>query len=73
MTHIKYTVKRGKAAGTVLTPHRYADGSFVVSKTRFEKDHLHVAKEEDIPEYLALGFKLRMSKDGGVPSLVKPC
>ena len=70
MVKIQYTVKRGKAIGTVLTPHRYADGSFVVSKTRFKKDYLHVV-EADIPGYLALGFKLRMSKDGGAPSLIK--
>ena len=55
------TVKRGKSIGIVLTPHMYQNGSFVVSKTRFEKDYVFIKNENELLEWLHKGYKLRMS------------
>lgn len=70
MSRYFYLVARGRVAGTVLSPHRYADGQFVVSKTRFESDQLRVA-EDEIGLYVAQGYGLRMSNPS-VPSHRSP-
>ena len=36
---IEYTVKRGKAAGTILFPHKHMDGKFVASPDRFNESY----------------------------------
>lgn len=71
-TKYEYRVSRGKNAGAILTPHRHANGKFVVSKTRFEKDYVYLDKEAEIDSYLELGYKLRMSDPatGSSPSLI---
>lgn len=43
--------KRGSARGEPMRPHRYADGSYVASPTRFKKDHLRVATVEELTEH----------------------
>jgi hypothetical protein len=58
---LQETVKRGKAIGTTLTPHRHDDGCFVVSMTRFEKDYIRVPSEADLPAWVAKGYRVRMS------------
>lgn len=58
---IEYSVKRGKKAGAVLTPHRYANGKYVVSKTRFKPDYVYVDCYSEILTYLQKGYKVRMS------------
>ena len=68
-------VARGKNAGTILFPHLHADGSYVVSKTRFEKDYIRVDDPADLLSWLERGYSLRMSnRDDGVaaPSLIHP-
>jgi hypothetical protein len=74
MQKLTYTVTRGKAAGTVLTPHLHSDGSFVVSKTRFEKDYTRVNQESDLPAWVTQGYSVRMSNPsaGCPPSLIAP-
>lgn len=71
---MEYRVTRGKYAGSILTPHQYADGSYVVSKTRFEEDQIRVTSLDEVKHYLDRGYALRMSdpltKRG--PSLIKP-
>lgn len=62
MKKMQATVKRGAAIGTILTPHRHPDGMYVVSMTRFEKDYIRVAAEADLPDWLAKGYHVRMSK-----------
>jgi hypothetical protein len=47
MRRLQATVKRGKAVGAVLRLQRHADGNFVVSMTRFEKDYFRVPREAD--------------------------
>jgi len=71
---IEYRVNRGKQAGAVYTPHQYADGSYIVSKTRFEKDQIKVKSFPEIQQYLDRGYALRMSDPTTrrSPSLVKP-
>jgi hypothetical protein len=75
MDKLTYTVARGQAAGTVLTPHLHSDGNFVVSKTRFEKDYIRVKNESDLPNWLAQGYSIRMSNPevvGYPASLIAP-
>lgn len=69
--HAKVT--RGKFTGALLTPHRHADGCYVVSKTRFERDYIRVTSEAEIIEWLRRGYRLRMSNPAvGAPSLIAP-
>lgn len=68
-------VVRGQNAGTILYPHLHADGSYVVSKTRFEKDYVRVEDPAGLLSWLERGYRLRMSnRDLGVaaPSLIHP-
>ena len=58
---LQATVKRGKAIGTKLTPHKHNDGCYVVSRTRFEKDYIRVPSEADLPDWVAKGYRVRMS------------
>lgn len=72
MYKIEYRVKRGKCIGKVLTPHKYVDGTYVVSKTRFKRDYVHVRSLREVVEHLDRGFKVRVSDAilRGTPSLV---
>lgn len=76
MRKIEAKVKRGQFAGTVLTPHRHADGMFVVSKTRFEKDYIRVADEANLEKWINDGYGVRMSNcevfPRRAPSLIAP-
>lgn len=58
---IEYRVRRGSKAGSVHTPHRYADGTYVVSKTRFARDYIHLASLEAALTHLDKGYRLRVS------------
>jgi len=66
-------VRRGKNAGTRLVPHRFEDDRFHVSLTRQGPD-IPLANPMDIPEYLANGYSLRMSRANqiGRPTLISP-
>ncbi len=73
--HLHAFVARGANRGELLFPHRHADGLFVVSKTRFERDYVRVATERDILGWLEKGYRLRMSnpaKGIAAASLVQP-
>lgn len=61
MKKIRYTVKRGRSVGTVLSPHLHEDNHFVVSLSRFEKDYVRVKNEADILDWVAKGYSVRMS------------
>lgn len=69
-------VKRGVAAGTVLTPHRHADGYFVASMTRFKKDYVPVRTEHELLDHVRRGYSIRMSNprvtNHRAPSLICP-
>jgi hypothetical protein len=69
-------VRRGKAAGAVLTPHIHADGCYVVSPSRYEKDYIRIRSIDEVKEYLGRGYSLRMSNQDEAnhraPSLIAP-
>lgn len=71
-----YVVQRGKAKGTILYPHVHADGRYVVSPSRFEKDYIRVQSLGEVIEYLHRGYSLRMSNETEPnhrsPSLIAP-
>lgn len=73
---LHFVVQRGKAAGTVLYPHVHADGCYVVSPSRFEKDYVRVRSIEEVRELLSRGYSLRMSNENDShhrsPSLISP-
>lgn len=54
-------VSRGPQKGEIVTPHRHEDGTYVVSRTRFEKDYIRVATLEDFASKTRKGLKGRMS------------
>jgi hypothetical protein len=69
-------VGRGKGVGVVLTPHRYENGKYVASMTRFEKDYIHVESLRELKILAAHGFSIRMSNAASAthrsPSLISP-
>ena len=69
---IEYRVKSGSRVGSVHTPHRYADGTYVVSMTRYTRDYVHVSSLEEVLTHLDRGYRLRVSDPmtGSSPSLV---
>jgi hypothetical protein len=73
---ITYTVKRGKNVSTILTPHRYADGTFLAHKTnsRNDPEGKRVSTEAELIELIANGYHVRMSniEAGHPPSTVRP-
>lgn len=66
---ITYKNKKGE----ILKPHKFKCGTFVVSKTRFKEDQIHVATIEEVKQYLERGFRVRVSDPvtRSCPSLVK--
>lgn len=76
MKTIRYTVKRGRSVGTVLSPHLHGDKHFVVSLSRFKKDYVRVNNEADLLDWVAKGYSVRMSnpdaKSHRSPSLISP-
>ena len=66
-------VRRGKHSGARLIPHLFQDERYRVSLTKDGPD-IPLADPQDIPDYLANGYSLRMSGEshGRKPSLIKP-
>lgn len=73
MKKITATVSRGKHANTVLTPHRYQRGCFLVSKggntLAFAKE---VRAESELENWIQRGYGLRMSAPGHSPVIIAP-
>lgn len=76
MKKIRKTVSHGQSVGTILSPHLYEDGHFVVSKSRYECDYVRVRIEADLPDWVSKGYSVRMSnptvKACRSPSLIVP-
>lgn len=73
--HLHAFVSRGANLGQILFPHLHDDGTYVVSKTRFEDDYVRLSDASDILSWLEKGYGLRMSNpDKGIkaPSLIAP-
>ena len=66
-------VRGGMIAGTRLLPHRFDEDRYHVSLTRQGPD-IPLANPQDIPDYLANGYSLRMSnvEQNLKPTLIKP-
>lgn len=68
-------VSRGQHPGELLRPHVHGDGTYVVSKTRFERDYVRVTDPGELLGWLEKGYSLRMSnREAGIaaPSLIEP-
>lgn len=76
MKKIRYTVKRGRSVGAILSPHLHEDKHFVVSPSRFEKDYVRVKSEAELLDWIAKGYGVRMSnpdiQSHRSPSLISP-
>ena len=51
ITEPHFIVQRGKTAGTVLYPHVHADGCYIVSPSRFEKDYVRVRSINEVKDH----------------------
>jgi hypothetical protein len=71
---LKAFVQRGKEVDVTLMPHRYADGCYVASQSRFEQDYVRVDTIEKLIDLWKQGYKIRMSdpesKHHRSPSLI---
>lgn len=59
----------------MLFHHRHEDGTYIVSKTPFEDDYIHISNPNDILSWLEKGYRLRMSNPSkGIiaTSLIRP-
>lgn len=54
-------VTRGQQSGEFLTPHKYEDGMFVLSPTKYTDDYIRVKTEEEFIEGVKKGLGGRMS------------
>lgn len=64
----------GAQKGAVMKPHKYKNGMYVASKSRFSSDYIYVESIDELASLLAIGYKIRMSIPDvkNVPSLIKP-
>ena len=70
MLKIETTVRRGAHKGATLVPHRYKDGTYVVTKGgNTSKYATHVKRLEEIPLWISSGYGVRMSCAGVPPSI----
>lgn len=70
---IQARVSRGESKGEIVTPHRHADGTYVVSPSRFARDYIRVSTLEDVAAHVRRGLKCRMSSPRAkTPRLIAP-
>ncbi|MCW5631815.1 MAG: hypothetical protein KIT17_00615 [Rubrivivax sp.] len=76
MPTLTYTVRHGRRAGTLLTPHRYNDGHYRAHKTnsRNDPEGRRVGTLDELVDLVRLGYHVRMSNMAAdhAPSTVKP-
>ena len=65
---------RGKNQGIILTPHKYKDGHYVVSKTRYKSNQINVSSLHEVYEFFKKGYGVRMgnAEYKVSPSLITP-
>ena len=73
MKSISAIVTRGPNKGTVMRPHRYQAGYFLISKVSNRLgDATKVANESELESWVHIGYGIRMSAPGVSPSLFMP-
>ncbi|HEY6129757.1 MAG TPA: hypothetical protein VIW23_16410 [Candidatus Acidoferrum sp.] len=69
-------VNRGKNAGLRLVPHRFKDDDRYRVCLGSRSAYIPLADERDIPDYLANGYSLSMSRESDSeshsPTLIRP-
>ena len=71
MKKITAISSRGTTRGTPLTPHLYTQRHYVVAKGGNTLDCIKkVLRLEDLPQWVARGYGIRMSGKGVAPSLI---
>lgn len=53
-------VSRGIHQGKILTPHKYKEGHYVVSKDKYKKSYINVKSLHEVYEFLKKGYRVRM-------------
>ncbi len=70
MNSITAIITRGPNKGTVMKPHRYRNGYFLVSKgSNLRTDAKEVLIETELKTWVQRGYGVRMSAAGVAPSL----
>ena len=73
---LRARVSRGQEQGVWLFPHKFRDGMYVVSKSRFKTDYIRVPNQREAKLYIDKGYSLRMSNPDSAkhksPSLIRP-
>lgn len=73
MKRITAIVSRGNHTGIVLTPHKYAEGHFIVGKGGNTIDCTKkVSNADELESWVQRGYSIRMSAPGVAPSLYSP-
>jgi hypothetical protein len=73
MKKITAISSRGTTRGTLLSPHLYTQRHYVVAKGGNTLDCIKkVLRLEDLPQWVARGYGIRMSGKGVAPSLICP-
>ena len=73
MKRISATVSSGKNKGTVLQPHKYVQGHFLIAKGGNTMDCTRkVFDFSELEYWICRGFSVRMSAVGYPPSLIGP-
>lgn len=67
-------VSRGVHRGEMLYPHRYSNGGYVVSSSKFSRDYHFVYTLSDVRDAVHRGLSVRMSGDKVCksPRLISP-
>lgn len=76
VTNITAVISSGKNSGRTLSPHKYPDGKYVVSSSKFEEDYIRVDDLDEVKAFVKAGYKLRMSNlkiiREHAPTLINP-
>lgn len=73
MNSITATVSRGANRGTVLRPHRYQEGYYLVTQGGNTLDcATPVPSEAELVSWVQRGYSIRMSGPGVAPSIYSP-
>lgn len=73
MKKITATVGKGTHRGTILRPHRYQEGYYLVSRGGNTLDCAkQIFSEAELESWVQRGYGIRMSGPGVAPSIYSP-